>query len=404
MNKKTSILVKFPMLLICTIPIMAFAQINSRNQDTTGKRDIFGFLQSLWHKNKVATTGKKEKKVYYSFFPVSSAVPGAGIALITTTTAGFYLGDQGNTSLSTIVFSPYITFTDRIGFAFRSNLWLKRDVWEVMGDTRFLYYPQYTWGLGGNTKDLHKIIVNYEYVRFYQTILRAIKPYFLAGLGYYSDAHLDIDTINDSASLSKFTGYSYGTSGNSFSSGISVNLLYDARRNAFNPFPGFYGNLVYRFNTRFLGSTDNWQSLYVDLRRYISFSRKQQNMIALWSFYWTDLGGSSPYLDLPSIGWDPYQQRSGRGFAQNRYRGNRMLYLECEYRRDIIPNGLLGFVIFSNVSSFSEPLSNQFSYLHPAAGCGIRIKLNRRLGTNISLDYGISRGYSALYLNLGETF
>jgi hypothetical protein len=127
-------------------------------------------------------------------------------------------------------------------------------------------------------------------------------------------------------------------------------------------------------------------------------------MIALWSFYWTDLKSHTPYLDLPSIGWDPYQQRSGRGFAQNQYRGNRLLYFESEYRRDITNNGILGFVLFSNVNSISEPVTNQFSYLHLAAGGGLRIKFNKRSGTNIAIDYGRSKQYSAFYLNLGETF
>jgi hemolysin activation/secretion protein len=127
-------------------------------------------------------------------------------------------------------------------------------------------------------------------------------------------------------------------------------------------------------------------------------------MLAFWTFYWTALNSHAPYLDLPSIGWDPYQQRSGRGFEQNRYRGNRLFYLESEYRRDITPNGLLGFVLFANLNSVSEPVSDSFEYLHPAAGGGLRIKFNKHSGTNLALDYGLSKGYSAFYLNLGETF
>jgi hypothetical protein len=220
------------------------------------------------------------------------------------------------------------------------------------------------------------------------------------------DGHFDIDTIDDSTGLAKFTGYSYGTSSkeSSFSSGLSANLLYDARRNAFNPFPGFYGNIVYRINPRFMGSSNNWQSLYIDFRRYISFSGIHQNMIAFWSFYWTSLKSHVPYLDLPSLGWDPYQQRSGRGFPQNRYRGNSLLYFESEYRRDITSDGLFGFVLFTNLNSVTEKSTNQFAYFHLAAGGGIRIKFNKKSGTNISLDYGVSKQYSSFYLNLGETF
>ena len=397
---------RFCILFLYTSPLVAYAQNNAQIVDTTDKKDLIGIAKNIFRKNIHKLRAEKGRKIYYSFLPVSSEAPGAGIALITSTTAGFYLGEKKATSLSAITFSPYITFSGQLGYTFRSTLWLRDDRWEILGDTRFLYYPQYTWGLGGNTDDQHKLSVNYKYVRFYQTLLRKIKPYLFAGLGYHADAHFDIDAINDTAGLAKFTGYAYGTSANenSFSSGLSFNLLYNNIRNSFNPFPGFYGNIVYRINPRILGSNDNWHSLYIDFRRYISFSSAQQNMIAFWSFYWTALNSHPPYLDLPSIGWDPYQQRSGRGFAQNRYRGNGLLYFESEYRRDITADGLFGFVLFANTNCVTEPVTNQLSYFHLAGGGGIRIKFNKKLGTNISLDYGVSKNYSALYLNLGETF
>src|SRR5277367_6295644 len=104
-------------------PLFAIAQNNRINEDTVNKRDVLGLIKTLFHKDLNAPTKYKDKKIYYSFLPVSSEAPGAGIALVTTTTAGFYLGDKGNTFLSTVTFSPYITFSDRIGFTFRSNLW-----------------------------------------------------------------------------------------------------------------------------------------------------------------------------------------------------------------------------------------------------------------------------------------
>jgi hypothetical protein len=153
-----------------------------------------------------------------------------------------------------------------------------------------------------------------------------------------------------------------------------------------------------------LGSDANWQSLYIDLRKFISLtSSKEQNVLAFWTYYWRTFGTGIPYLSLPSIGWDPYQ-RSGRGIEQNRYRGKRLLYFETEYRRDISTNGLLGFVVFANINSASEPVTNNFNYWHPAAGAGLRIKMNKRTGTNIALDYGVSREYSRFTLGLGEAF
>jgi outer membrane protein assembly factor BamA len=183
-----------------------------------------------------------------------------------------------------------------------------------------------------------------------------------------------------------------------------LNLLYDARKNSENPFPGYYTNFVYRLDPPLPGSNSTWSSIYIDTRKYIPFSRRRQDMLALWGYYWSVLDGNVPYFDLPSIGWDPYQQRSGRGFPQNRYRGNSLVYAEAEYRRDLTSNGLLGFVLFANANSVTEPNTDNFMYVHPAAGAGLRIKFNKRSGTNIAIDCGLSKHYTGVYINLGETF
>ena len=248
--------------------------------------------------------------------------------------------------------------------------------------------------------------MNYKYIRFYQAALKRITPYFFAGLGYNMDYHIDIESDNANL-IESFNHYQYGAGqdNNSFSSGPSINLLYDTRANPFNPLPGFYANLVYRLNSTALGSDKSWQSLYIDLRKYISLSKggPKKNVLALWGYYWTTLNAGTPYLDLPSVGWDPYN-RSGRGMDQNRYRGQGLIYVESEYRRDITENGLFGYVLFANANSVTEAAGRNFRYINPAVGGGLRIKFNKGSATNIAIDYGFSKGYNDLILNLGETF
>jgi hypothetical protein len=324
----------------------------------------------------------------------------------TVMTAGFYLGNKTGTSRSTVSFSPYITFNGRYGYSFHSTIWTKNNKWVIPGDIRTLYYPQYTWGLGDNTRQNEKMKISYKYIRVYQTFFRQIKPSFLIGIGYLMDHHFDIDTNNDSISLERFTGYHYGTTNEkSFSSGLSLNAVYDERQNPAGRSRGMYANVAWRINPSFLGSNATWQSLYVDTRRYISFSRSQENVLALWAFYWTTLSNAVPFLDLPSIGWDPYQQRSGRGINQNRYRGKGLTYFEAEYRRDITRDGLLGFVLFTNMNTISQPFNDDgYSASHIAYGGGIRIKFNKESKTKLAIDYGRSTGYSGVSINLGETF
>lgn len=327
--------------------------------------------------------------------------------LITSTTAGFYLGDQHTTYLSSINFTPYLNLKGRYGLPIRSSIWLKDNAYNIQGDTRLLVYPQYTWGLGGGRNVNDKYLVNYKYLRIYQSVLKQITPYFFAGIGYNVDYYFDIDSDNGTnTTLSRFTNYKYGTqvNQNSFSAGPSINLLYDTRNNLINPLPGWYANLVYRYNPTFLGSNNNWQSIYIDVRKYTSLSNSgPKNILAFWSYYWTAISPGVPYLNLPAIGMDPYQ-RSGRGIEQNRYRGSSLFYFESEYRRDITRNGLLGFVLFANINSTTQVDTRRFRYWNPAGGGGLRVKFNKKSGTNIGIDYGFSKDYSAILLNLGEAF
>ena len=228
----------------------------------------------------------------------------------------------------------------------------------------------------------------------------------MAGVGYNLDYHINIASVNDSMNLTKFTNYQYGTApnSNSFSSGITLNVLYDARNNSINPIPGSYINFIYRTNPFILGNGNNtWQSLYLDTRKYISLEGRKRRLVALWTFVWTGLTNNTPFLDLPGIGYDP-NQRSGRGIEQNRYRGKGLIYVEGEYRSDLTNNGLLGYVVFANMNTVTDPSDNHLSNIHPAAGAGLRIKFNKKSNTNIALDFGFSKGNFGYSLNLGEAF
>jgi hypothetical protein len=87
---------------------------------------------------------------------------------------------------------------------------------------------------------------------------------------------------------------------------------------------------------------------------------------------------------------------SGRGYAEGRFRGKDMFYIESEYRFGITKNGLLGGVIFANGESLTGYPSNNFQKIAPATGAGIR---------NIAIDYGAGIDHShGFFVNLGEMF
>jgi len=133
----------------------------------------------------------------------------------------------------------------------------------------------------------------------------------------------------------------------------------------------------------------------------------------VWFVAQTTVSGQLPYLGLPAIGWDA-KNRTGRGYVQGRFRGTAELYGEVEYRFRITRNGLLGGVVFANVSTFSSaPVSylgffnqgeNLFDHLRPAGGVGLRFMMSRQSRTNITLDFTVADKTFGLYFGAGEAF
>lgn len=407
-------MLKYLLLIIfISLPAILFAQMTSDHPknnniiDTANKTDLIDIARDVFNIRSNRTPDTAGKKIYFSILPVSSTDGGPGRMLITSTTAGFYLGNPQTTYISNVNFTPYLNFNGRYGLPIHSNIWLKNNMFNIQGDSRLMVYPQYTWGLGGGQPEAHKFLVDYKYLRLYQSIVKRITSYLYVGVGINMDYYFDVDSDNGAnTTFEQFTQYNYGTRANqsSVSLGPSFNVMYDSRNNALNPLPGWYGNFIYRLNYRSWGSNDNWRSLYVDVRKYHKLGDgTHKNMLAFWAYYWTTLTSGTPYLNLPAIGMEP-GQRSGRGIAQNRYRGESLVYLEAEYRRDLTQNGLLGFVVFANVNSASEANSRTFKHFNPAAGAGMRIKFNKKSDTNIGLDYGISQGRRSLMLSVGEAF
>ncbi|MEL4486249.1 BamA/TamA family outer membrane protein, partial [Shewanella algae] len=66
----------------------------------------------------------------------------------------------------------------------------------------------------------------------------------------------------------------YGLDSNTVSSGLAFQLLYDDRRNSINPDRGTYVQFRYRTSFEWLGSTNNWQSVLIDARKFIPWGNK----------------------------------------------------------------------------------------------------------------------------------
>ena len=308
-------------------------------------------------------------------------------------------------NVSTVLAGAAYTANDQLIITATSSLWSAANRWYFVGDWRLMHYPQSTYGLGMYTSTTDRVVsMNYDYLRIYESALRCIAPAWYAGLGYQLDYHWSIVSRNAFREVSRISRYPFGVEGTSVSSGPVLALLHDTRANALNPQGGRYLSTVLRTNLKALGSTSVSQMLLIDARTYLHPSPHSTNILALWSYNAVTIAGNPPFLDLPSTGWDTYSN-TGRGFIQGRFRGDDLLYGEVEYRYGITRNRLLGGVVFANAQTVTEQHSRRFEKVVPAAGAGLRIRLNKVSNTNLAIDYAFGAdGSHGLSLNLGEVF
>jgi len=368
------------------------------------QKDLIDVLKNLTHKVLIAEEETIPKgQIHFSFIPAAAYTVTTRAAIAIAANAAFYTDDGPKANLSTINSSLTYTQNHQIIFPIHTSFWSKGNKYNLLGDWRFYRYPQDTYGLGGHTSRLDGDQLNYTYMAIRETVQKMIVPDFFVGVGYNMDYHADI--TEKGLGTGVVTDFEkYGKTSKSVSTGFSLKLLYDSRRNPINPVPGTYANIVFRPNLMVMGSDQDWQSLLVEFRKYIQMPGTSKNILAFWSYNSFTLGGNAPYLDLPSTGWDEYNN-VGRGYIQSRFRGRNLVYLESEYRFHITKNGLLGGVVFVNAQCVSNWPGDKFDTIWPGMGAGLRIKVNKHSNTNMAIDYGFGiDGSQGLYFGLGEMF
>ena len=361
----------------------------------------------VWHRilNKQA---RKDTVVLKGTGPFFSVLPAVGYSVHTgitgdiTASTTFYTGESRERTSRIMITGNYSQFR-QYWFTALNNVYLEKHRIHLFGDARYYKFPTQTYGLGSESPISNPLQIDYSYLRFYQTIFREITTGLYFGMGYNLDYHWNIKTDSIKGNqLDQFIKYQKGS--HSVSSGISLNILYDNRKNAINPHNGTFANVQYRPNMTFLGSDKNWQSLLIEIRHYFRLPGSSHNILAFWSYNDLTISGTPPYLDMPSIGWDDYSC-TGRGYAPGRYTGRHLVYLESEYRFSLTRNGFLGGVVFVNAESVTGDGPGREFSVAPGGGLGLRIKFNKYSDTNLCIDYGFGiKGSRGFFFNMGEFF
>lgn len=380
---------------------------------------------------KEGKASKPPKKLSALILPNISSNPTNGFILGIGGALGWYMGPKETTKVSSAPFTAAVTSKSQLITFIKPNIYTKDNKFYLQGNWSFYLYSQSTYGLGTNSPDTGSVPsgiswmgegtgkaffpMNFNYVKILQIVNKNVVDELYAGIGYALDHYYSIHDLylNTDTTPILNTPHHYYSVKNNFDtnkytlSGVSLNVVYDTRDNQINPYKGYYANINYRINPTWLGSDQNSSSLWLEFRTYVNMRKKTpRNVLAFWVFGDFVLSGEVPYLTLPYLGEDQ-RSRSGRGYTNGRFRGDKIVYGEVEWRFPISQcTKILGGVLFVNAVTTSNPNTGEklFQYVRPAVGCGIRVMVNKYFRTNINLDFAIGKQSKGFYFSGQETF
>lgn len=234
-------------LVLCTAPLFVKAQQDSLtkaqlrsdtlyaiNGDTTNIvpqkslgdviKNIFN-IKSSPHKDSV----KRAKNVNVAFVPAVGYTINSHLIALIAGNVTFKNKSDPNARLS--YFNGTIAYTQnkQAYLYLKSSIWGKGNKYNFVGDWRLMQYPQDTYGLGGNTSIDSPVHMDFNYLRFYETVYREISKNFYAGLGYNLDYHWNISENKSTADGGKTDFKTYDGRKKTYSTGPSISLLFDSR-------------------------------------------------------------------------------------------------------------------------------------------------------------------------------
>jgi hypothetical protein len=345
--------------------------------------------------------------------PVIGSKPDTGVLFGAAGNIATYYGDPRTTHISTSVLSATVSQHGQVLTAVRLTTFTKNDGWLVVGDNRFQWTSQDTFGLGTSSMGDDAVNVHYDHFRVFETAYKRLASGLFAGGGLLLSTRQNIkpeegaEATWDSSPFSTYSKAHGLPSDSSTSGGFSLAARTDTRDSQIDARTGRYASVTYEtFFEGFFGGDSSWQEIDVDARMYRNVSNDGRHRLAIWGMGDFVVAGTPPYYDLPATGMDTFG-RSGRGYQEGRFRGEQLVYGEVEYRRTLMENGLLGMVAFLNATTVSSRDRDEhlFESVAIGGGAGLRLLLNKRSRTNLCADLGFGKnGSVGFYLAVQEAF
>ena len=180
------------------------------------------------------------------------------------------------------------------------------------------------------------------------------------------------------------------------SAALGFHLQRDRRNSTFYPTKGNLFDFTADFFDQVWGSRREYQTYKIAYNGFRALTNKQ---VFAYRAMACAANGSVPFYDLCLYGFNS----DLRGYTTGEFQNRRMFATQAEYRIELPKR--LGLVAFGGVGGtakqWNEFRSDQFL---PAAGAGLRFKLDKKNHINYRIDLAFGREGRTISVGLGEAF
>lgn len=333
------------------------------------------------------------KNLRLNILPVVFYTPETGLGYGALGLSTFRLkGEELSTRPSSVQLG--ITFTSKKQFLMFMpyEFYLDEEKWRFKGELGYYKYFYNFYGVGMDSREEDKELYTADFPRFRLAAYREVFQDFSIGLGYEFDGYHVLEP--ELGGLLDTSPDIIGKEGGTVSN-IGFLALYDTRDNIFHPTKGWYVEGVFYHSARWLGSNYSYQKIELDTRYY---QQIKGNVILATNFFLGTRSNGTPFQDLNYLG-----TKRTRGFDNRRYLDKNEVSLATELRFPLYKR--LKGAVFGATGTVIPSLDQTFKASYKGAvGGGLRYIVNKKEGTRLRVDYGISGDGGQFYFTINEAF
>lgn len=335
---------------------------------------------------------EKKIKPNIVILPVIYYTPETRLALGAGGVINYRFGnDKKHTRPSSLWLLGVYTFKNQLQLSLKPEVYLTKNAYILGASLKYERYPRDFYGIGDSVGGGGESYTP-ESFGLHLSVKKNFFKSLYAGLQY----HVEKTTIQRVVTGGLLdTGDYVGREGGVLS-GLGFSINWDTRDNIFFPRHGWYIQTSADFYNRAFGSDYHYSATSLDIRTYLPVLAK--SVVAL-QLCMRDMDGDVPFYELAMLGGATMM----RGNYNGKFRDKALLAVQSEFRVPVWK--LFSAVAFTGLGNVGPTLRDiRLRHLKHSFGAGLRIRLDKKEGTNIRIDYAWGNHSTGLYMTVQEAF